>query len=429
MNKTVLYTNDEFKKEYDKNFNFAAIKADDLSLDYFENVLIMPYKNSFKDGVELLPHFGGVFDENFDLIEQSVQTYSNFLGGSKGEIKKAYGRIDDDLKESPRDYIDEEVVFIGKAYGIYQYGHFLLETLSRLWFFLDGDQEVNSKYKICYISGENPNDEPSECFFELFELFGLKKEQFVRIDRPTSCKKVIIPEQSFRLSDYAHKKYLEVINKIKENVTAAKYEKIYFSRSRHTGAAQTFGEKQIENVFKKNGYKVFYPERLGIKDQISLLKGCKKFAGVAGTALHNALFAEDGIECIYINRSMDVCSPQLLIDKLKSFNIYFVDSYLSILPVYFCCNPYLLGLNENLEKFFQDFKFKYKSKYFYKDFSANVTKFLELWAYENGNRKFISGQISADEIILNLNKIFATYPIKRVTPQKNILEKIIDKLT
>lgn len=46
------------------------------------------------------------------------------------------------------------------------------------------------------------------------------------------------------------------------------------------------GEAYIEDVFRKNGFKILHPESMSLREQIAYLKGAKTVAGVIGTATH-----------------------------------------------------------------------------------------------------------------------------------------------
>jgi len=396
-----LYSGGNVKENFDKNYNFMKPK-NCLKIEIVENAIIMPFR---------APDFGGVFTHDHKLVELSITSNSNFLENRNSDIFYSWGgKFDEELIKSEKlQYIDEEVVHIGPIHG--SYGLFLLETLSRMWFFLNDE---NKKYKITYTDGADNSD----YWFKFFELLGLKKEQFVKIEKPVSFKKVIIPEQSFRLSDYMAPEFLDVFNAIKKDVPAAKYEKIYFSKTKWVASTSVFGEKAIEQIFKKNGYKIFYPEKLSIKEQISLLKGCKKFAGIAGTNTHNNLFAADGIECYYLMRTPDICSPQILIDKNKNFKVSYIESFIDIFPTLTTGMPCLVGPTQYLIDFFNDNNFKYSYKTFFRDANKNLWEFIKNYiAYApnhktyGGDNYFVDNKLSIREFAGNFNNLLSIYPI------------------
>ena len=78
-------------------------------------------------------------------------------------------------------YVDEDVVFLGALNG--HYGHFILEGLSRLWYFLNPE---NAHLKAVYIS-EGSN----ERFISFFSLFGLKDQDIIEIIEPTRFRSVV----------------------------------------------------------------------------------------------------------------------------------------------------------------------------------------------------------------------------------------------
>ena len=125
------------------------------------------------------------------------------------------------------------------------------------------------------------------------ELFGIKKENLINIKEITQAKEIIIPQCSMPVFENKWaKEFDKVVEKIKENVKSKNYKKVYLSRSKLPQSMKTYGEEKIEKQFKKNGFKIIYPERYSIKEQIAILKDCEFLAGTIGSNMHNAIFAK-----------------------------------------------------------------------------------------------------------------------------------------
>lgn len=324
------------------------------------------------------------------------------------------------------DFIDEEVVWLGYAWDFY--GHFLSDSLGRLWYLLN-----NKNLKVCYISkDENP-------FIEFFRLFGLKDEQMIRVTKPTRFRKIIVPEPAFRYHDYYHEKFKDIINEITKNINPAKFKKVYLSRGKYNPSVPTLGEKVIEDVFKKQGFKVIYPERLSIKKQISLMKGAKIVAGVSGTSLHNILFSNDEIKLISLNRSADVLYMQLLIDELKNIDAVYVDVYQNPLPISYYAQPYLLGITDEFLQFCKDYNFKLSCKFkngkykfdreVYEDFSKDICRWLYAWTQVNSSRpELLPETLKTSDILEMLRDIWKIYNIDRIAKRKKTFNEKCERL-
>ncbi|MDR3049818.1 MAG: glycosyltransferase 61 family protein [Elusimicrobiota bacterium] len=101
------------------------------------------------------------------------------------------------------------------------------------------------------------------------------------------------------------------------------------SRTKLSGSKFVIGEKEIEKIFKNNGFKIIYPEQLTIRQQIGLMKNCKHLAGIVGTALHLSLFAKNGIEITVIYRTEDIFRAQIKINEMKNFKCNYVDAHIN----------------------------------------------------------------------------------------------------
>lgn len=364
-----------------------------LDVDYLENGIIIPI-----EGLWDAKPYGGVVNEKGEIHKYSLRNYIYIDG--KYSPNNYYGaNPNTDLNKVK--YIDEEIVFLGIGFNQRDYGHTIYESLSRLWYLLDKDLK---NIKVAWI---HP---PSKDCMDLLLLFGLKQENIITIKEPTKYRKVIIPENSIELDFIFNIKYKEVINRIKENVNPSNFEKVYFSRNK-LFYKRTLYEYILENTFKNNGYKIFYPEELSVYEKISIVKGCKYFAGLSASNAVHQIFAEDHTNIITITRSDYQYGVYVLSYFIKA-NLIILSGSNTFLPTAGGNGPFLIGGNEATFQFFKDFNFKYKKEDFYYDL-YKVLDYLFVWAktYKIGIIKNISIQelnneeIADDIIDIYLNRI------------------------
>ena len=140
------------------------------------------------------------------------------------------------------------------------------------------------------------------------------------------------------------------------------YDKIYLSRGKMNDG-RTFGEKSIEKIFAKNGYKIIYPETLPLSHQITLARNCKYMAGTAGTALHLAMFMCPGGTVIQIKRNtlpIDNADIQKQICDICGLNFVYVAGSIEKIPTgHFSQMPQIIGITDSMIKFFDDNNFQY----------------------------------------------------------------------
>jgi len=225
------------------------------------------------------------------------------------------------------------------------YGHFILEGLSRLWYFLNPE---NAHLKAVYIS-EGSNEK----FMSFFGLFGLKDQDIIEIIEPIRFRSVIIPEQSIRLHDYYHILYKKTIDRIKESVTSGSSKKVFFSKQL-SKAGRAIGESVIENVFKNNGYEIFYPEKMTPYETVSIIKGCDNFVASSGTNIHNSIFLDDKKSMVCLNRSEHIHPIQIMIDRMRGLNATYIDVFVTSSAENFGDKPCFVAMTKYLKKYFID---------------------------------------------------------------------------
>ncbi len=374
---------------------------DNLSVISINNGIIHPLEIS-ETGESENCQFGGVTDSDLHFIPLSatIRTYGRYSHTAAGPRWYVGANPNVQLKEI--EFCDEDVVFLGPLSK--HYGHFILEGLARLWFYLDSN---NSGYKAAYLS------EPGmDRFNDVFTFFGIPPENIIRIIKPTAFRTVIVPEQSMRIQSSYHQNYKDTIDRIKQRIPPAGIKKVYFSKEmRHNNRGM--GEKIIEDVFVKNGFTIVYPERLSMFDTIAVMKGCETFAASSGTNAHNAIFLNDSATVICLNRSPHLHYVQSMIDRMKNLNSIYVDANVSLLPVNWSVGPFLFGPTRYLISFFNYFKFEYDEQSLYDEFPKYLIEFLKYWGfyYNDDERKgYIEKHeqlVLIDDLISNVVDIFS----------------------
>jgi hypothetical protein len=291
----------------------------------------------------------GVFYENLSPLE-----IGKISTGNNREFPKRYDR--EKYKNEKIDFIDEKIVF-GGIIGIYggHFGHFLIETMNRIWVYLD------DKYKDTKIVFLNESKRETR-YTDFFTLFGLKKENIIILKKDTKFKNILIPEVSFHYEDaWCSFEYADIFEKIRQNVpNKYNFEKIYLTRvGEKNNAVSVYGEEKIQNIFRKNGFEIIRPTDYSVMDQMSLIKNCKVLAGCSGTALHWALCMEGGSTVICLNRDVSrtgtIC--QQCINEVKRHNSIYIDAYM--IADDFGHYTSMVGMTKQLKRFFDDNNFKY----------------------------------------------------------------------
>lgn len=293
----------------------------------------------------------GVFDENFNFVKSSVQNHK----GRKGQFIPKFNHENIPV-------IDEDAVFICHC-GKNNFGHFLVEYINRCWCFLDKKYQKMKVVIVNEIGCEKIND----YIFVLLGALGVKKENIILLNETTKFRNVYVPTPAFDITAYYTDKFSDMYNKIADSVKdTEKYEKIYLSRCKMPADRHTYGEENIQSIFKKNGFKIIYPETLPLTEQIGLVRNCKVLAGCAGTALHLALFMKSGGTVIQIKRNsipQDNADTQYVINTAKGLDSIFVSGSMEkVKTKHYSSVPQIIGMTQYMKQFFDENNISYTDK-------------------------------------------------------------------
>lgn len=396
-----LYISSASEKYY-QNYKQKAQISRSLNVTEVDNGIILPVK-VFNDYTKEEYHQGGVTDKNGHFIKESA----SYRGGTDfRSLKAAYP-----LADKP-EYCDETVIYGGVLYEFY--GHVLLESLSRLWYYIKNNPE---HYRVVF----NFVPRAQGKFKEFFELLDIPYNDRTFIAKPMQYKKVIIPEPASIYAQSWHIDWLAPFDYMSSKVKAAKYDKIYFTRTKMVERYPVWGEKKVEQMFAKNGFKVFSPERLSLRKQIALMKGCKELATVSSSTYHNLLFAQNGVKLICLNRSFEPDYCQHIVDEAKNLDASYIDASLNPLPSSHVDGPWIIGITEELKKFADDNNLKLPLFYKLNGVpSRYVVPFFNNWFPRNQNTDF-----SVEDVMFHQQRV----KIIKEKNLKSILLRLLSKFT
>ena len=321
------------------------------------------------------PSFGLLFDKGgvVDCQGQYVD-----LSAIPGRVQFAYPFENPETRE-------ETVVYCG--YMVNHWGHFLIEGVTRLWYFLEQDPSVD-KYVFFLDEGEQRQIQGN--YREFFQLLGIwDKLEF--INRPTTFRRVIVPDRGIHMRQGYAPKLLGVFDRIAENVRPQPDwdtpEKIYFSRSQfQKGQPFEFGFDALDNFFAKNGYTILYPEKVPLSRMIHYIRSCQVVATLSGTLPHNMLFARNGQKVEIIERLVINNDNQTDVNRMRDLDVVYVDANIPVYTIDFV-GPFIMGYTPELQRFAQDRGYqppdaRYLTKKHYKScFVRYIKSYQDLYRY------------------------------------------------
>lgn len=366
---------------YEKNLGLSRFCDKELKIYEYENAYLLPSKTLLRNP-EM--YVGGLCDKCGKLYEQAKFLPNRLINSYKFNPEEAF-------------YENQEVIFAGLFWP--HWGHFIIEQISRLYYFLEEKQDSRI---IVYI-GPRPLEGN---FLEIFELLGINTKRLVYVDKLTRFKKVYVPEVSaVMLNDddkslhgsneqksYYTKEFIRIIDKIKSQVEPVQngYKKVFFSRKDFDKAkSKDFGQiREIETFFEKIGYKIISPETLNVKEQIAILKSAEEFVTIMGTLPHNLLFANKKIKAIILNRSYVITPHQQFIEDITKIRPIYIDAHLSLAPAHLGWGPFFFYISDNLINWAKDNGYQLDRGDVSECFKTFVDSYLELTSEIFHNFKF-----------------------------------------
>lgn len=338
-----LYVDKELMGKYLSACSTEYRRQNKPGVTEVENHIVLPAKKvTDSDGVRR--HIGGIVDNDFKFYEPSGHLHH--LGEEKaGSMTEAYTVEEKDIVS-----FDKTVLYGGLILN--HLGHFLVECSTRLWYWVEnGDPDLEVIFVV------EKEEQPSGRVKEFLSLMGIRKVSFIEI--PTRFKKIIVPEDSSVMDGFFTEEFMTPFRAAALNIEAESFDKVYLSRGKFKSSVHIYGENDLEDVFRNNGYKVVYPETLSLKEQIAYIKGAKDIACVMGTAAHLFIFAAPGTKSVTLERTDEVIEEQILINQAARLNWSIVSGHMNFLPVKHSAGPIILGINTHAARYFTDNKFRF----------------------------------------------------------------------
>ncbi len=311
-----------------------------LDADVFCDATVLPLQEF--PGDTLAWGRGGMLDSDGNFIPQS---------GITNYYETGYPALNSE-------YRDARVVYGG--YFVHHWGHFLLDTVPRLWYCFENDAQVD-KYVFMVNLGEDTGLKGN--YREFFALLGIL-DKIEIVNQPTRYREVIVPELSYdRRNSYWSQRYNEIFEKVSANVKPdPKWEpkqRIFLSRGRLTKALKMeAGLQFLDHYFQKNGFEVIYPEQISLSYMIFLIRNAELCASGSGSLPHNMLFGADGQKIVIVERYAYNDREQPDVNVMKRLNVVHVDGCLALYPVELSYGPFIFYYNSQFARFTRDYGYQ-----------------------------------------------------------------------
>jgi hypothetical protein len=212
---------------------------------------------------------------------------------------------------------DDAVMLLHR--GDVVYGHWLLEVLPRIPLV---KSLVNDKTVFLVSNEIRPYQ------VNLLLALGIAEDQIVKIDRGWSyrCRRLLVPSLAHpgdqTLHPFATRAYDALRDWARETGESCKAKKVFLTRrSRADDPRQLWNLQQFEKTARHHGYHVVDPGVEPVSTQINLVAGAERIVGLAGSGMHNTVFAGPAASVLIIQPSHFLNRLQTAIAGIRGHRI------------------------------------------------------------------------------------------------------------
>lgn len=190
------------------------------------------------------------------------------------------------------DVCEEEVVWGGCI--VSQFGHFLTESVSRLWPLLPGAELSGLPVVFTTPSGRGHVGDWLKAFG--VRVITLPAKGAVRFTR------AFIPEPAWRLNAWVTPEIRDIHLHAREGLdvrSTSRHNLLWLSRSKLNRGRRAYDENLLEWILRDHA-RIIHPEAMTLAEQVAAIEASDAVAGIIGSAFHSLLLASDPPECLYL---------------------------------------------------------------------------------------------------------------------------------
>ncbi|MGY2052579.1 glycosyltransferase family 61 protein [Methylobacterium sp. JK268] len=206
------------------------------------------------------------------------------------------------------------------------YGHFLINTLPRLWPLLAGGEVPPI---LCHGPGTPEDWARFGTLVEILRRLGLTVHDIRTFDEPVLLRELVVPASSLQEETFVHAAFGRLCDHVARGLYGAdevgrEDRPVYLSKARLTGGVRRFvNEEALTERLARGGVDIVYPEELDFAGQVRLFATRRTIIGSLGSALHTAAFAPAGRRLIIVCPTDHYSATFALIDALKGHRAHY----------------------------------------------------------------------------------------------------------
>lgn len=225
--------------------------------------------------------------------------------------------------ERPRKIVADPHLYGGVLLG--HYGHFLLESLSRLWAarafpHLPVVWQFFPRAKHLFAT-------------QVFDILGIPAHRIRTVVRPTLFRTLIAPDEGVRLNTFFHPDQIAALATYPFR-DPVKSKQVWLSRRRLVhGTGRVLDEDAIEDRLTRPGWTIISPEKLSVREQLEVMADAETLGGFIGSAFHTPVLGRDVRAKLRMLRRYNEAIPETfdILAAIKGFDQRIIDIKLEVM--------------------------------------------------------------------------------------------------
>jgi len=258
---------------------------------------------------------GGLYFTDFQSVPTAITRRGKSIRNSAAPPKRLQSL---NLNSVPVSKAPNGFLYCGELHR--HYGHFVLESLSRLWP-VTHNLDFLERIPVFIARGSVTAICQQRFATATLTALDINSELISDLKEPCILENVIVPSPSFEIRLRAANNFFSMMGQIGETILSGRTiepasQPLYLSKSRLThGLSRIFNEDEIDHELRARGVDVVYPEQMAFVDQVHAIATHNTICGSAGSAFHTMLFTK-GVKTVRGVVLGDVInSNYLIIDK------------------------------------------------------------------------------------------------------------------
>ncbi len=275
------------------------------AISLIQNGLYLPYRSGESWGI-------------YDGDGQIVRLATDF----RERVKPSHNQVTNPVRICDYDLgPDVGGVLIYGGYINLHYGHFIVNSLPRLW---NIAQIKTPSTKILCHGVCQPKEWFAFPFIAaIMEVLGLRPDDFVCPSYPVRLPALVVPGTSLHEQAAGHRVYgsfcREIGRRLLHGRTATRGGQFaYFSKSQLRSAVGLIeNELEIDDSLRARGVDIIYPELLSLRDQVGIFIDYDCILGTSGSFFHTSIFTEE-TKLACLNVTAQINTNYTIIDCLAN---------------------------------------------------------------------------------------------------------------